>query len=113
MDISAQPEVFFDTSLRFESFTAPSFTFVNPKISACRNHGPTTIRTSGTLKTLPELSNFYCLPGRAGGSPFPTRCTTPLAVRIDTARQHIKCSAQLVRFGRYRKKSKSSSAKRS
>jgi hypothetical protein len=36
--ISAQPEVFFDTSLRFESFTTPSFTSVDPKISACRNH---------------------------------------------------------------------------
>lgn len=68
MDTSAQPEVLFDTSLRFESFTAPSFPFVDPKISACRNHRPTTIHASGALKTLPELSSFYCLPGGAGVS---------------------------------------------
>ncbi len=26
----------------------------------------------GTARLLPELSNFYCLPGRAGGSPWVT-----------------------------------------
>jgi hypothetical protein len=31
MDRSAQPEVFFDTWLGFQSFTTPFFTFVDPK----------------------------------------------------------------------------------
>jgi hypothetical protein len=31
-----------------------------------------------TARLLPELSNFYCLPGRAGGSPW----VTSLAARV-------------------------------
>src|SRR5467141_789191 len=38
---------------------------------------------------LPELSNFYCLPGRAGGSPLPIRGSTMSAPHRIDVHQHV------------------------
>src|SRR5262249_21458085 len=43
--------------------------------------------TDGQPQILPELSNFYCLPGRAGGSPGVTRSATR---RITTLRKPLE-----------------------